>query len=134
MPAQVLFIDDDPLLLASLGRCLRGQYELETFDSATNALAYLETEGEVPVIVTDMRMPVMDGAEFVMKAKEVAPSTQFLMLTGTPNDEQRIRREHGEIVSAFMSKPCNPAHISGEIDKALAVYNAEDASLASHGV
>ena len=122
MSSQVLFVDDDPLLLASLGRCLQDRYDLETFESAQDALAHVESEGPAPVIVTDMRMPVMDGAQFVVKAREIAPQTQFLMLTGTPNDKQLVCRQYGDIVRDYLNKPCSPVQLTEAIDKALEAY------------
>lgn len=122
MPAQVLIVDDDPMLLASLRRCLQSRYSIQVAESGEEALQYLESVGTVPVVISDMRMPEMNGVEFVRRASKITRDSQFLMLTGTPNDSERLGSRHGDLVSRFLTKPCNLHDLSTAIDEALAKH------------
>ncbi|QDT69178.1 Transcriptional regulatory protein QseF [Planctomycetes bacterium MalM25] len=122
MNAQVLIVDDDPMLLASLRRCLQDRYSIQVAESGVEALKHLANADETPVVISDLRMPVMNGVEFLIQASEITRNSQFLMLTGTPKDSERIRSSHGDLVSRFLTKPCNPDDLAAAIDEALENY------------
>lgn len=81
-PATVLCVDDDPHILSSLRRLLRGQgYRMQTAESGPAALLIMEQE-PIDVVISDMHMPGMDGAEFLGQVRERWPSAIRLLLTG----------------------------------------------------
>ena len=82
MTAKVLIIDDDINLLASLRRQLRDDFQVTTVAGGSEALDYLEKEGPFSVVVSDMRMPAMNGLRLLQEFKARAPDTVRIMLTG----------------------------------------------------
>ena len=86
MPNRILLVDDEPRVLDGLRRALRGRYELDTAGSGAEGLAAVEAavgEGApFEVIVSDMMMPAMTGAEFLTKARGVLPDAVLMILSG----------------------------------------------------
>ena len=81
-PATLLCVDDEPNILASLRRLFRAKgYRVLLAESGALGLEVLETE-QVDLVISDMRMPEMDGARFLAQVKERWPDTVRLLLTG----------------------------------------------------
>ncbi|MCW5837708.1 MAG: response regulator, partial [Labilithrix sp.] len=81
---RVLLVDDEPRIVAGLQRLLRPHralWDVSVATSASDALAILE-EHAFDVIVSDMRMPEMDGAAFLKIAREKYPATMRIVLSG----------------------------------------------------
>ena len=68
----IMLVDDEKDILSSLKRLLKRQYDIVTFEEASDALEYLkDQENHINLIISDMRMPNMDGAEFLSQAKKI---------------------------------------------------------------
>jgi DNA-binding NtrC family response regulator len=79
----VLCVDDEPFLLEGLERSLGQDFRVVTDTEPVAALARLEKhEHDYVAIVSDMRMPLMNGAQFLARAAEVAPNATRVLLTG----------------------------------------------------
>jgi len=84
MTATVLFVDDESMVLQALRRALRSQpidWDLRFCDTVDGALELLEND-PVDVVVTDMQMPGINGADFLARAKALQPDTVRLVLSG----------------------------------------------------
>jgi len=73
-----------------LQRALRKQFTVETACGGAAGLALLQNAAEFSVVVSDMRMPEMNGIEFLTKVKEMAPDVVRLMLTGNADQATAI--------------------------------------------
>ncbi len=105
---SVLFVDDEPNILEGLRRMLRSlrnQYDMHFAGGGREALDLMAVN-RFDVVVSDMRMPGMDGAELLEAIQEKYPHTIRMMLTGQA-DEQSIFRTVG-VVHQFLAKPCDP--------------------------
>lgn len=103
---HVLCVDDEPRVLEGLVLNLRRHFRVST---AVNGQAGLQIVDSDPpaVVVSDMRMPEMDGAAFLSQVKEHSPDTVRLLLTGYTDIESAIAAvNHGQIFR-FLTKPCN---------------------------
>ena len=78
---KILLVDDDANLLAAIRRRLRKKFELETARSGADGLHALNTNGPFAVVISDMRMPEMNGLQFLKQLKTSAPDTVRMMLT-----------------------------------------------------
>src|SRR5690349_22769547 len=87
---RVLFVDDEPNVLDGIRRQLRNRVELETATSAAAGLDIISRQGPFAVVVSDMRMPEMDGARFLAKVNEIAPQTVRMVLSGQADLESTI--------------------------------------------
>ena len=72
---RVLFVDDEPQMLDAVRRSLGKQVDLKTADGGVEGLRVLCEEGPFALVVSDMRMPVMNGAQFLAKVREQEPDT-----------------------------------------------------------
>ena len=114
--ARVLFVDDDASLLAGLRRILhrfRDQWEMEFCTSGRDAL-HLLAQNRTHVIVSDIRMPEMDGAELMREVHSQFPEVVRIILSGQAEQEKVL--ELTEVVHQYFSKPCNPDQLRAAID------------------
>lgn len=125
MSGRVLFVDDDQMLLSSMERCLGLDFDLVTAASGPDALEIIAKEDPFPVIVSDMRMPVMDGIQFIQKAREASKHSVFLMLTGNQDVQTAVRAVNEGQVFRFLNKPSDPSEISTAITHARRQYDLE---------
>jgi HD-like signal output (HDOD) protein/ActR/RegA family two-component response regulator len=105
---NVIFVDDEQNILEGLRRMLRSlrnEYNMHFATGGAEALKLMADEC-FDVVVSDMRMPGMDGAELLEIIQEKYPHTIRIMLTGQA-DEQSILRTVG-VVHQFLAKPCDP--------------------------
>ncbi|NPV86513.1 MAG: response regulator [Anaerolineae bacterium] len=106
---RILLVDDDANILASLTRQLRRfRYEVSTAQSGVEGLKKLENEGPFSVIVSDYRMPGMDGIEFLSRVQELCPDTSRIMLTGSNEIEVAIGAVNRGNIFRFLLKPLSP--------------------------
>lgn len=101
-------------------RSMRKEWEMSFAESGNEALA-LFGEVSFDIVVSDMRMPGMDGAQLLSHIQEKYPGTIRIMLTGQADDEA-ILRTIG-VVHQFLGKPCNPERLKGVLLKALALQD-----------
>ncbi len=119
---KILFVDDEPNILSGLKRMLRSmrkEYDLHFAESGKDALELMD-EHEFDVIVSDMRMPGIDGAELLRRTKESHPCSIRIMLTGQA-DEQSILRTVG-VVHQFLAKPCEPDELKAVLQRASGLH------------
>jgi HD-like signal output (HDOD) protein/CheY-like chemotaxis protein len=114
---RVLFVDDEPALLEGLRRRLyRAQAKWEMTFVATAALAVGELEAKpYDVIVTDMRMARMDGAQLLEIASERSPQTIRIVLSGYSEERQVMRLV--PLAHQYVSKPCEPDRLEQVIER-----------------
>lgn len=106
MTRKVLFVDDEPNVLQSIRRNLRKSFDVDTAAGGQEALDKIAANGGYAVIVSDMRMPGMNGVEFLAEAKKCAPDSVRMMLTGNADQQTAVDAvNHGDIFR-FMNKPC----------------------------
>jgi response regulator RpfG family c-di-GMP phosphodiesterase len=105
---RVLCVDDEPNVLAGLGRVLRARYEVVTAESAAAGLARLRDGEPFEVVVSDLRMPTMHGIAFLTRVRQVAPDTVRVLLTGDADLLGAIAAVNEGQVFRFLLKPCAP--------------------------
>jgi len=115
----VLCVDDEPLLLEGLERTLRESFEVVTETKPLAALALLERkEHDFVAIVSDMRMPLMDGAKFLACAAEIAPNSTRVLLTGHAELNAAIAAVNTGRIFRFLCKPCAPNELVTALEAA----------------
>lgn len=105
---RVLCVDDEPLVLEGLTLHLRTRFELLTATSGAAGIDRLKYDGPFAVVVSDMRMPHMSGAEFLAQARQIAPDTVRMLLTGYADLESAVAAVNQGQIFRFLSKPCPP--------------------------
>jgi CheY-like chemotaxis protein len=107
-PPRILFVDDDLKLLAAFQRTFRRDFALDTAPGGPEALELLEKHGPYAVLVVDMRMPFMNGIEFLERARAIAPLAVPIMLTGNADKFTQLEAVNRGRVFRFLNKPCGP--------------------------
>jgi response regulator RpfG family c-di-GMP phosphodiesterase len=108
MADKVLCVDDEPNILDAYQRSLRKDFQLDTADGGETALELIESNGPYAVIVSDMRMPGMDGVQFLIRARAIAPETVRIMLTGNADQQTASQAVNEGHIFRFLTKPCTP--------------------------
>jgi len=125
-PMNLLFVDDETNVLKSLRRLFRGcEYNIHLADSGKQALEILEQEA-IDLIISDMRMPQMDGAEFLSKAAEKWPDIVRILLTGFADIESTIAAVNKGKIDSYCHKPWDDDDLKTLVNKALAQKRMAD--------
>jgi len=104
----VLCVDDEPNVLEGIALTLRRRYDLEVATSGQAGLAVLARKPRVAVVLSDMRMPGMNGATFLAHARVVSPNAVRLLLTGQTELDAAIAAVNEGQIFRFLTKPCAP--------------------------
>ncbi len=106
MSERILCVDDDANILDALERGLRRQFHIETALGGEQALGMMDAQNPYAVIVSDMRMPGMDGVQFLSSVRKRAPETVRMMLTGNSDQQTAIEAVNEGNIFRFLTKPC----------------------------
>jgi sigma-B regulation protein RsbU (phosphoserine phosphatase) len=116
MNEKILLVDDEPKVLAAIKRQLRKEFRFETALSGEEALKVIDEKGPFAVVVSDYKMPGMNGIDFLCKVKSVDPDTVRMMLTGSADMSTAIAAVNEGSIFQFHPKPC-PADTLGKAIK-----------------
>jgi HD-like signal output (HDOD) protein len=114
---RILFVDDEPAVLEGLRNLLRKQRRIWKMTFALGGKAALEELEQAPfdVVVSDMRMPGMDGAELLRRVKELYPGVARVVLSGHADQEMVARAL--PVAQQYLSKPCDGEVLRGVIER-----------------
>lgn len=119
---KVLFVDDESAVLEGLKLTQSRHYDVLTARSGEAGLELLRRQPDIAVVVSDMRMPEMDGARFLSDVKEVAPDAVRLLLTGHADLEAAARAVNEGRVFRFLTKPCEPSAMASALSAAVDLH------------
>ncbi|HOJ67794.1 MAG TPA: HD domain-containing phosphohydrolase [Candidatus Hydrogenedentes bacterium] len=106
MEERILFVDDDPNILEAYQRKLGRVMRVFTAQGPHVGLRTLQEKGPFAVVVSDMKMPLMNGIEFLKKVKELSPNTVRIMLTGNADLNDAMQAVNEGAIFRFLLKPC----------------------------
>jgi len=115
---RVLCVDDDPNVLEGLEVQLRRGYEITPANNGEGGLDAIENLGPFAVVLSDMRMPGMNGAEFLARVRDTAPDLVRMLLTGYSDQESAIAAVNQGQIFRFLTKPCPPEQLVAAFDDA----------------
>lgn len=113
---SILCVDDEPRVVDGLAVHLRRDYQVLTANGGNGALQILKDKGAPAVIVSDMRMPGMDGATLLRHVKQLYPETTRILLTGEPGRDAAISAVNEGQIFRFLTKPCPPDQLRTAIE------------------
>lgn len=127
MVEQILCVDDDPNILQAYKRKLRGQYQMEIARGGEEGVEMLNNQGPFAVVVSDMRMPGMNGIQFLAHVKVQSPDSVRIMLTGNADLQTAIDAVNEGNIFRFLTKPCPPEKLIKALDAGVKQYQLVNA-------
>ncbi|MBC7751888.1 MAG: response regulator [Candidatus Saccharibacteria bacterium] len=122
---KILLVDDEERILRSLSMLLRTQYQIFATSDGHEALQILRQE-KIHVIISDQRMPIMSGTELLRQARNIAPDTIRILLTGYSDADAALDALNDGEIFRYINKPWGPkelretiaqaAHIAGNLE------------------
>lgn len=122
MNRRLLWVDDDPQMLSTIAKCLRGQFDLYTALNVDDALFLIDSSEPFAVVVSDYEMPGADGVELLSSLKVTQPDTVRMMLTGESDQDIAVKAVNNGSVFRFLSKPIYPDEVLAAVESACRQY------------
>ena len=113
---RILCVDDEPRVLEGLALHLRKEYEVHSANSGEEALKKLRELKQVTVIVSDMRMPGMDGATLLAQTMVLYPDITRILLTGETGRDAAVSAVNKGNIFRFLTKPCAPDQLKNAVE------------------
>jgi CheY-like chemotaxis protein len=113
---SVLFVDDAQDLLHGFQVMFQCSYEVTVAAGGVEGLAAIENHGAYSVVIADMRMPGMNGAEFLAQVRQKTPDSTRMLLTGNGDLASAIEAVNAGHIYSYLSKPCDKTSLTGAIE------------------
>src|SRR6185369_5998873 len=120
--SRVVCVDDEPHVLSGISLHLRRRYDVETATSGAAALELLARQPQAAVLISDMRMPGMNGSELLAQAHSAYPHTTRILLTGHAEVDAAIAAVNKGAVFRFLVKPCPPPELLAAVEAAVELH------------
>jgi DNA-binding NtrC family response regulator len=117
---RILCVDDEPFVLKSFAATLRKNFEVVSASNGAEALELLEREPGLRVVVSDYRMPGMDGGTFLAQVRQRFPATIRLLLSGA--GAENVVSEDPALIFRLLLKPCSRETLVLAIEDAMAQW------------
>lgn len=121
---HLLFVDDEPLVLEGLRRCVHKEFLADLAGGPDEGLEKLRHCGPYAVVISDMHMPGMDGVEFLATVRILSPDSVRVMLTGDNELEVAMRAVNEGSIFRFLRKPASPEQILTALRDGVTQYRA----------
>ena len=124
MNDKILFVDDEPAVLDGIRRLLHKEFSLETAVGAAAALELMAAAKDAPfaVVVSDMRMPEMDGVQLLSRVRKLSPETVRMALTGQADMQTAADCVNEGSIFRFLTKPCQKEVLAKALTSGLVQY------------
>jgi two-component system response regulator (stage 0 sporulation protein F) len=116
---KILYVDDELINLQLFNIVFSKKYEVLTAENGIKGLEVLNINSDIAVVISDMRMPVMTGLEFIKKSKLQYPEISYFILTGYEITSEIQEALNMGLIIKYFSKPINMSEIDLEIGLAL---------------
>jgi response regulator RpfG family c-di-GMP phosphodiesterase len=119
---RILCVDDEPNVLQALQRQLRQRFSVTTAVGATVGLEAVKDQGPFAVVLSDLRMPEVDGVAFLRSVKGIAPETVRVLLTGQGDFPAAVAAVNEGHIFRFLTKPCSPPMLLQALEESAEQY------------
>lgn len=130
---RVLFVDDDPLAIRAFERAICGTQLTGDYASSGGEALELVRRNDYPVVVTDLRMPGIDGVTLIEQISMMRPTTTFLLVAGEPNLQLYRTSTADAAVVSVLGKPWDPDELLSMVNRAFDLHLERQALRESEG-
>lgn len=116
---KILYIDDEPINVQLFKINFSKKFDVITGYSGFEGMDLLSDNPETKIIISDMKMPGMNGIEFIQKAKEKYPVKKYFIHTGYDVNEEIQKAIDSGLIQKYFRKPFNMSEIANSINEAL---------------
>jgi CheY-like chemotaxis protein len=120
---KILFVDDEPAALKLYKHMLNGEFDIVTAPCGEDAIAMLDDQGPFAIVISDLKLQGMDGAQFLKRMQQLAPNTVRLLLTGRLDLGSAVNAVNEAGIFRLLLKPCDEAVLTEAVTTALACYH-----------
>lgn len=124
--SKVLCVDDEPSIVRSLQWLLQKQFQVFTATSGAEALELVK-QHDFDVVISDQRMPMMSGAEFLREVRRLSPRTMRILLTGYSDMQSIVSSVNDGEVFRFINKPWNISELPKVVGQAIEIARTQTA-------
>lgn len=115
----ILYVDDEHINLLLFGRLMNKHFEVLTASSGKDGLQKLEEHPEIKAVVTDLRMPEMNGLEFIKEARQNFQDCHYMILSGYEKNEDVKHAIAEGVVKEYIQKPYSSEVVAGRIQETI---------------
>jgi two-component system, response regulator, stage 0 sporulation protein F len=119
MNITILYIDDEPINLMVFEETFNRVYKVITAESGIKGLEILNSNSDINVVISDMKMPGMNGIEFINKAKNNFPDIVYFILTGYNINEEITNAINNKLIVKYFCKPFDVNEIQISIEESM---------------
>jgi len=116
---KILYVDDEIVNLQLFQLIFSNKYEVFTAENGLKGLEMLENNHNVSIVISDMKMPFMNGIEFIQKSKAKYKKISYFILTGYEITNEIQEALNLGLIVKYFRKPFNKSEIDSEIELAL---------------
>ena len=117
--SKILYVEDEKINRMLFDKIFSKKYNVQIAESGEDGLNILQEHNDIPVVVSDLKMPHMDGLEFIGIAKNRHPQIKYFILTGYDLNEDIDAALESNLINQYFMKPCNFNEIDLAIKKAM---------------
>ena len=114
----ILYVDDEEINLVVFEANFIGKFNVITADSGFEGIKILENKPDIPIVISDMKMPGMNGIEFIKTAKKQFPNIVYFILTGFDITDEISSALDDKLINDYFKKPFNGQEIEASINAA----------------
>ena len=114
----ILYVDDEAINLVVFEANFIGKFNVITADSGFEGIKILENKPDIPIVISDMKMPGMNGIEFIKTAKKQFPNIVYFILTGFDITDEISSALDDKLINDYFKKPFNGREIEDSINAA----------------
>lgn len=119
---KILIVDDDEKMLDAYRRHLKKSFDVDVAKDGDLAMTLVGRNGPFAVIISDFRMPGMDGIEFLSRVREAAADSVRMMLTGYADLDIVMEAVNEGYIFRFLTKPCKPEDLRAALEAGVRQY------------
>jgi len=116
---RILYVDDEVINLELLQLTFMNDFKVLTASSAKEGLRMLELDPDIHVLISDLKMPVMNGLDFIKVVKQIDPEKVCMLLTGFMESDVMLEGFNKELIFRYLMKPWEKDHLAETIREAL---------------